>query len=159
MDPKIHYCIHKCPLPVPILSQINQVIILSSTPGSSKMYPSFRFPTKTLYTPLLSPTCYMSCPSQSSWFDHPNNIRLGIQSTKHFVMWPAPHPCYLVPSRPKYPPQHPIFENPQPTFLPQCEQPIFTPIKSNRKNYISLCLNLYIGIVNWKMKDSASVCS
>ena len=26
--------------------------------------------------------------------------------------------------RPKYPPQHPILENPQPTFLPQCERPL-----------------------------------
>jgi hypothetical protein len=34
--------------------------------------------------------------------------------------------CYFVPVRPKYPPQHPIFENPQPTFLPQCKRPGFT---------------------------------
>jgi hypothetical protein len=30
-----------------------------------------------------------------------------------------PLPCYLIPLGPKYPPQHSILDNPQPTFLPQ----------------------------------------
>jgi hypothetical protein len=34
-------------------------------------------------------------------------------------------PCYLVPIRPKYLPQHPILWHPQTTFLPQCERPSF----------------------------------
>jgi hypothetical protein len=34
----------------------------------------------------------------------------------------SPLPCYLVPLRPKYSPQHPILKHPQSTFYPQCER-------------------------------------
>jgi hypothetical protein len=48
-----------------------------------------------------------------------------------------------VPPTPKYSPQHPILKHSQPTFLPQCERPSFTPIL-NRKNYSSVYLNVNI---------------
>ena len=41
-------------------------------------------------------------------------------------------------------PQNPILKHPQPTFLPQCEWPSFTPIQNNKQNYNSVYLNLYI---------------
>jgi len=47
-------------------------------------------------------------------------------------------PCYLVPLRPKYSPQHPILKHSQRTFLPQCQRPSFTPIQNNRQNYSSV---------------------
>jgi hypothetical protein len=46
----------------------------------------------------------------------------------------SPFPFYLVPIRPKYSPQHPILEHSQPTVLPQCERPRFTPIENSRQN-------------------------
>jgi hypothetical protein len=87
-----------CPPPVPILNQLDPVhtttshflkvylnIILPSTPGS---FPS-GFPTRTLYTPLLSPhTLYMPRPSHSRFY-HPNHIGWGVWIIKapHYVVF------------------------------------------------------------------------
>jgi len=39
-------------------------------------------------------------------------------------MQSSPQPCHLVPLRPKCLPQHPILEQPQPTFIPQCQHQV-----------------------------------
>jgi len=52
-------------------------------------------------------------------------------------MQSPPFPHHLVTPRSKYSPQHHILKHPQLPFLPQCQQPSFTPIQNNRQNYSS----------------------
>ena len=69
---RAHYCVYKSLLPVPILSQINQVhliIILPSMPGAFKWSVS---PQVSLPKPFMHrspPMCYMPSPPHSSLFD------------------------------------------------------------------------------------------
>jgi hypothetical protein len=79
--------IQSMPPPPSNLSKIHFNIILPPMRGSPKWSPSVRFPHQnTVRNSLFPHTCYMSCPSQSSWLDHPNDIWWGVQSIKLLVM-------------------------------------------------------------------------
>jgi len=54
---------------------------------------------------------------------------------KLLVRYSFPLPCYLFPLRPKYLPQRPILEHPQPMFLPPCERASFTPSQHTVRTY------------------------
>ena len=74
----------------------------------------------------LSSPLYMLKPRPFySKFHHPNSIWWGVQFIQLLIIQFSPLPCYLVPLRPKYSPQHLTLEHPQQVFLLQCERPIF----------------------------------
>ena len=127
----------------------------SSSPPSNflKIYlilgsPSDLFPQVspvTLYCNHAVPhTCYIPQPSQTSWFYHLNNIWWEVQVIKFLIMLSSPFLCYPVPLRPKYLPQHPILEHPQPMFLAQCERRSSSPIQTTGHNYGSVDFQFYI---------------
>ena len=88
-------------------------------------------PSKILYTPLLS-SIYATCPAHLIFIDLITQKLLGeeyrlLSSSLCSLLH---YPCYLAP------------QYPQPTFLPECERPSFTPIQNNRQNNCSLYLLL-----------------
>jgi len=88
-NPKVHHRIHKCPPPVPILSQLHTVpttpshflkihlnIILPFASGSPQWSLFLRFPHQNPVHPSPLPhTRHLPRPSDSSRFYHPHNIR------------------------------------------------------------------------------------
>jgi hypothetical protein len=84
-----------------------------------------------VYASPLPHTRYILRPSHFYLFYSPNNIGWGVQIIHHLLRQFPLLPSYRVPLRPKYSPKHPILKHPHPTFLPQYQQPSFTPIQNN----------------------------
>ena len=152
--PKVHYHIQNCPnLSLSWASSIQSTppyptpwrstLLLSSHRHlglPSGFFPS-GFPTKHLYTPLLSPTL-VTCLANLILIDLFNLTIFGEQYRSLSSLLCSFLHSPVIPLRTKYSPQHPILKHPQPTFLPQCERPSLTPIPNNKQNYISVYLNL-----------------
>ena len=136
---KFHYRIHKCPpswgssiqsIPLHPTSWRSIIISFHLRLGlPSGLFPS-SFHIKTLYTPLLSPI-RATCPAQFI-LDFITRTMLAeeYRSLSSSLCNFLHSPVNLVPFRPKYSPQHPILKYPQPTFIPQCQRPSFTPIRT-----------------------------
>jgi len=102
----------------------------------SRLLPS-GFPTKTLYTPLLS-SMPAICPAHLifSRFDNPNNIGWGVQIIKLIIMkfFSTPVTSSLLGPNILL---NTLFSN---TLSHQCERPSFTPIQNNTLCW-QLCFN------------------
>jgi hypothetical protein len=108
---KVHYRFHKVPLSVYIMSQLDPFhvpkphilkihlnIVLPSTPGSSKWFPSHGFPHQ---NPVCAPSTYvLHAPPISFWFYHPC-VWWGVWIIKLIVM---SFSSLSRPLRPKYSP-------------------------------------------------------
>jgi len=132
-------------MPTSHVLNIHLNIILPSMPGSYKWSRSLRCPHQHPVCTFPSPT-HATCLTHLILLDLITQIRFSeeYKSLSSSLCKFFPLPCYLIPLWSKYSPQHPILKHPQSMFLPQCEQPSFTPIPSNNQNYSSVYLNLYI---------------
>ena len=75
----------------------------------------------------------------------------GAHIIKLCIMQSPTAPYYLFHLRPKYPPPPPILKHLQPTFLPHCKQPSFTPFKTTGK--VIILYKLIFTYLDSKVED------
>ena len=137
-----------CPYPVPPPTSWCSILILSFHPRLDLQRGLFplKFPRQNqVYTSPLSSTC-ATLPARLNLLDLIARIIFGddYKSLSFFLLCSFLHSqvttsfldTNIFPSDP--------FKHPQPTFLPKCERPSFTPIEKNRQSYSSVHLNLFI---------------
>jgi len=115
-------------------------------PGSSKWSLSIMFPHQ---NPVYASPLVHTCPAQLILHDLITRTILGEVYRSISYSLCSFFPC-LVTS-----PQHPILKHTEPSFLPHCEQPSFSPIQKNRQNYNCIFEFSHSWIANQKTKDSA----
>jgi len=143
-----------CPYPEPEQSspcppshflKIHLNIILLSMPGSFEWSLFLKFPHH-------QPVCTSPPPIHATYPVHLILLVLNTQiisdeeygSLSSSLCSSFHSPCYLIPLRPKYYPQHPILKHPQSTFPSQCQHPTFTPIYNKGKIIVLCILHLHI---------------
>ena len=115
-------------------------IIIPSMPGPSTWSLSIRFPHQNpVYTSTLS--IRATCPAHLILLNLITRTILGREylSLSSSLCSFFPIPCYLVPLRPKYSPQHPVLKYPQPTFLLSVSDQVSHPYKTTGKIIVLSC--------------------
>jgi hypothetical protein len=89
------------------------------------------------------PTC-TTCPAHLILLDLITRILGKEYRAQNSSLCSLLHSHHLAPLRSKYLPQHPVHQDSQSIFLPQCERPNLTAIQNNRQNSCTVYLDLYI---------------
>jgi len=101
----------------PIYAWVSQVV---SFPQVSPTKPYIHLSSSSIHATCLTHLTLLNFITQTIMGEGYRSLSSSLCSFLH-------SPCYIIPFRPKYPPQHHTLKHSQPMFLPQCEQPTFTP--------------------------------